>query len=302
MIKKGIIVIRTSGTFYGDVDGVSYNKINKNPIGYMFKTIKNSTIGDAYYGHDTSIYKDNYRIATTAEIKAFNNDIRHIDDIISLSVGDTFINTQGNLTTITGFHSSKERIKLKSETGTKWSEDFKIIKERIINGPYTDYKPVDNNVSFPTTPSESYPTPINFDPTIWYNAETKEEAKLLLKLFYDKGYVWCDGESYMGGTQWDVYKEKTHYCAGTGSFGDYAFSGHPRKVKELFNLNNKNNKNEKTKKITTNRSSTRQSISRTPSSTRSIANASNLVRNPTTAKYQKARIGTIKISKDAISI
>ncbi|MGK2864669.1 MAG: hypothetical protein ACSLE0_22255 [Chitinophagaceae bacterium] len=57
-----------------------------------------------------------------------------------LCIGDTFSNTQGYLTTVVGFFSSGNSVKLESITGTKWFDDTQNVIARLHNNHYTNFK------------------------------------------------------------------------------------------------------------------------------------------------------------------
>lgn len=52
------------------------------------------------------------------------------------------------------------------------------------------------------------------------NCVTEEQAKNLLKWADSKGLKWCNGESYLKGTDWRVYGENTCYDLFLGTFGN----------------------------------------------------------------------------------
>lgn len=52
------------------------------------------------------------------------------------------------------------------------------------------------------------------------HAPTQEIADKICKKFYELGMCWCNGESYLNNTNYNVNKENTHYYPYDGCYSD----------------------------------------------------------------------------------
>lgn len=127
MIKKGTIAVRIKGGFSGKVNGKTIPF--KKEIGTIFKTIKDSKYFFKYNSVAAASPED-VRLATPKEIKAYNQGIRHIDDINPIVDYKNLIEGEYYYTSLTdGRNSHLFKIKRNLNPG---SFSFAIITEGCI--------------------------------------------------------------------------------------------------------------------------------------------------------------------------
>ena len=78
---------------------------------------------------------------------------------------------------------------------------------------------------------------IVFEEGVVYQAETQEEAKMLLLEAHKQGYKWLNGNSYINYSGWNYNRDQTYYNIFEGRFGNLTINPttyNVVKVKDLF--------------------------------------------------------------------
>lgn len=55
------------------------------------------------------------------------------------------------------------------------------------------------------------------------HCKTKEEAESFCQYLHENRKKWCNGETYMANTSWDIYGKNTVYVFNQGCYGSYGY-------------------------------------------------------------------------------
>lgn len=196
-----------------------------------------------------------------------------------LNVGDTFINSYGNITTIEKICIKSNDIYLKSEHGTNWICSAGGFISRVKNGKYTDYTPVKQ------WKIGDY---VTANLCLGRKAYSNDFIGKIVKFYNNEGLSIQIIEGTFTSLIGNIIHKKGHVL------NNMTFKGNDFK---LINYNN----NEKNGKIITRE---RREISGQPitsNCTREITSASRLIGNPISNRVKETRVGGFKISPNAIS-
>lgn len=136
-------------------------------------------------------------------------DAKHISEdkvtFDNAEVGDTFINSIGNKTTIV--KKSFNSIKVKTPD-TEYNISLLWFDKRIKNKEYTQYTRIN---------SKPKANPFDNAKEV-YHCETEEIANELLILADSFGYGWCDGKSFTDNSKYGTYGKETCYRISKGEY------------------------------------------------------------------------------------